>query len=149
MIQRKKAKVHIAIALAFICLIGSFAVKEPQVVLAKEKTLTLKDAKNFALQQSPAIESAEDAIESKQAAYDSAVKALKVKEQSMRQFRWSPLLSFKFPTSPNFAQASEFQYKPVAIAYEIAVAKHNLSDKKFEVYEKVYIWCFGFNYFSL
>ena len=137
MIQRKKAKVHIAIALAFICLIGSFAVKEPQVVLAKEKTLTLKDAKNFALQQSPAIESAEDAIESKQAAYDSAVKALKVKEQSMRQFRWSPLLSFKFPTSPNFAQASEFQYKPVAIAYEIAVAKHNLSDKKFEVYEKV------------
>ena len=135
--QRKKAQVHIAIALAFVFLVGTFSVKEPEVVLAKEKVMTLKTAKGFALKESDAIESAQDAIESKEAAYESAVKALKVKQQNMSQFRWSPLLSFKFPTSPNFAQASEFQYKPVQLSYEIAVAKHTLEDKKLEVNEKV------------
>ena len=135
--QRKKAQVHIAIALAFVFLVGTFSVKEPEVVLAKEKVMTLKTAKGFALKESDAIESAQDAIESKEAAHESAVKALKVKQQNMSQFRWSPLLSFKFPTSPNFAQASEFQYKPVQLSYEIAVAKHTLEDKKLEVNEKV------------
>ncbi len=135
--QRKRAKVHIAVIMAAVIFAGTFGVSEPVAIQAASKSLALKTVKQLAILNSSAVESAEDAIESKQAAYESAVKALKVKEQNMRQFRWSPLLNFKFPTSPNFEQASEFQYKPVSLAYEIAVAQHNLQDKKYEVTEKV------------
>ncbi len=135
--QCKKAKVNIALVLA-IALFGSvFAISPPVETYAAQKTLTLKAARKLAILNSDAVEGAEDAIESKKAAYDSAVKSLRVKEQNMRQFRWSPLLSFKFPTSPDFAEASEFQFKPVALQYEITVAQHQLQDKKYQVSEKL------------
>lgn len=135
--QCKKAKVNIALVLA-IALFGSvFAVSPPVETYAAQKTLTLKAARKLAILNSDAVEGAEDTIESKKAAYDSAVKSLRVKEQNMRQFRWSPLLSFKFPTSPDFAEASEFQFKPVALQYEITVAQHQLQDKKYQVSEKL------------
>ena len=105
--------------------------------LPKTKKLTLKAARNLAISNSTEYESLEDAVESKKAAYDSAVKAIKLKEKSMRQFRWSPLLSLKFPTSPNFSEASEFTYKPIALQYEIMVAEHKLQDKIFDITEKV------------
>lgn len=104
---------------------------------ASPKTLTLKAARLLAIQNSIEYDNAEDAIFSKQAAYESAVKAIALKEKSMAQFRWSPLLSFKFPTKPNMAESSEFQYKPVALQYEIKVAQHNLQDKTFAINEKV------------
>ncbi|MDC7293999.1 TolC family protein [Butyrivibrio sp. DSM 10294] len=104
---------------------------------AAKKKMTLNTARKMAILNSDSVENAEMKVESKQAAYESAVKSLKIKEQSMRQFRWSPLLSFHFPETPNFAQASEFQYKPVQLQYDIRVAQHNLQDKNFEVSEKV------------
>ncbi len=101
------------------------------------KPITLKACRKLAILNSPEYENAEDAIESKEAEYESAVKAIRLKQISMSQFRWSPLLNFQFPTSPNMAEASEFQFKPVAIQYEIKVAQHNLQDKTFEISEKV------------
>lgn len=103
----------------------------------ESKKLTLKACRALAIQNSSEYENAEDAISSKQAAYESAVKAIKLKEKSLKQFRWSPLLNFKFPTSPSFAQASEFQYKPTALQYEINVAEHNLQDKTYSISEQV------------
>lgn len=133
----KRKKVHIAAVMACILLACSFSTLPKTQVEAGGKTLTLKAARKLAIVNSDAVESAEDAIEAKKAKYNSAVKALKVKQQNMRQFRWSPLLSFKFPTSPNFAQASEFEFKPVALQYDIKVAEHNLQDKKYAVSEKL------------
>ena len=101
--------------------------------IAPKKKLTLKAARSLALQNSMDYENGEDSVASKQAAYESAVKAINLKEKSMRQFRWTPLLNFKFPTDPTFAEASEFQYKPVALTYEIKVAQHKLQDKIFEI----------------
>lgn len=135
--QCKKAKVNIALVLAIVLFGSVFAVLPPVETYAAQKTLTLKAARKLAILNSDAVEGAEDAIESKKAAYDSAVKSLRVKEQNMRQFRWSPLLSFKFPTSPDFAEASEFQFKPVALQYEITVAQHQLQDKKYQASEKL------------
>lgn len=137
MMQCKRLKVNIAGFMAAILFAGAFAATPVTVYCAAPKTLTLKAARKMAILNSSAVESAEMAVESKKAAYESAVKSLKVKEQSLRQFRWSPLLKFKFPQSPNFAQASEFQYKPVQLSYDIKVAEHNLRDKSFEVSEKV------------
>ena len=113
------------------------AFSAPVVAEAADKPLTLKAARSLALQNSTEYESAEDKIIAKQAAYDSAVKSIALKEKNLSTFRWSPLLSFKFPTKPNFAQASEFQYKPTAISYEIKVAQHAMQDKVFEIDEKV------------
>ena len=104
---------------------------------ANEKNISLKACRALAIQTSLDYENAEDAIESKEAEYESAVKAIKLKQKSMSQFRWSPLLNFQFPTEPDLAEASEFQYKPIAIQYDISVAQHNLQDKTFEISEKV------------
>ncbi len=105
--------------------------------LPQNKTLTMKGCRSLAIENSDAYESAESSVESKQANYESAVKAIKLKESSMKQFRWSPLLSFKFPETPDFSEASEFQYKPVSLQYEIQIAQHKVQDKTFEISEKV------------
>ena len=107
-----------------------------EAALPAQKTLTLKAARSLAVQNSMDIDSCEDDIASKTAAYESAVKAVTLKEQALREFRWSPLLSFKFPENPDFAEASEFQYKPLAAKYDITVAEHKLQDKMYEVNEK-------------
>ncbi len=99
--------------------------------------LTLAAARALAVQNSTEYESAEISVESKKASYESAVKAVKLKETSMKQFRWSPLLSFKFPQEPNLAEASEFKFKPIAKQYEINVAEHKYADMIFAINEKV------------
>ena len=108
----------------------------PPIKAEAAKTLTLKAARSLALQNSTEYESAEDKVMAKQSAYDSAVKSISIKEKDMKTFRWSPLLSFKFPETPDFAQASEFQYKPVSLSYDIQVAQHQMQDKIFEINEK-------------
>ena len=122
-----------------VILFGAYVLADGNLMRAEaaDKVLTLKACRSLAIQNSMDYENAEDKIESKYAEYESAVKAIKLKEASMRQFRWSPLLSFKFPTSPDMAEASEFQYKPVAIQYDIKIAEHNLQDKTYEITEKV------------
>ena len=103
----------------------------------QQKTITLDACRKLAIQNSDSYDSAEIKVAAKKAAYESAVKSLKLKEENMKTFRWSPLLSFKFPQSPDFAEASEFQYKPVSLSYEVQVAEHDLQDKVFEINEKV------------
>ncbi len=132
----KKAKSLLSVLLAVILSVPLFILPAPEAQAA-DQVLTLRACRALAIQNSSDYESCEDAVISKQAAYESAVKALKVKEQSMKQFRWSPLLNFKFPTSPDFGQASEFQYKPVSLQYDIMVAQHKMQDKAYEITEKV------------
>ncbi len=105
--------------------------------LPVKNVLTLKACRSLAIQNSTDYETAEMDIESKKAAYSSAVKSINLKMAALRQFRWSPLLSFKFPTSPDFSEASEFNYKPVSIQYEIQIAQHKLQDSTYEISEKV------------
>ncbi|WP_196804912.1 TolC family protein [Butyrivibrio sp. AE3009] len=128
---------NIARVLIAALIAGSLSFSPAVEAKAAKKKMTLNTARKMAILNSDSVENAEMKVESKLAAYESAVKSLKIKEQSMRQFRWSPLLSFHFPETPNFAQASEFQYKPVQLQYDIRVAQHDLQDKNFEVSEKV------------
>ncbi len=140
MMQLKRGtKLNIAVRALCAVLIAEcvFGVMPPKVADAANKKITLKACRSLAIQESDAYASAEDAVASKKAAYESAVKAIALKEKSMSQFRWSPLLNFKFPTEPNMAEASEFRYKPVQLQYEIKVAEHKLQDVTFEISEKV------------
>ena len=102
-----------------------------------DKTMTLKTARSLALEASSSYESAQMSVDSKEAARDSALKSLKLKQKNMSTFRWSPLLNFKFPEKPDFAEASEFQFKPIQLASDIDVAEHKTQDVVFDVNEKI------------
>jgi len=125
-----------AFAIAFL-VAPAFAPLGVSAAVPVRKKLTLSACRAMAIQNSTEYESAEIAVEAKKAAYESAVKSLAIKEKNMKQFRWSPLLNFKFPTEPNMAEASDFQYKPTALSYEINVAEHKVQDKVFDINEKV------------
>ncbi len=99
--------------------------------------LRLASAKSIAAANSEKIEALEIQIEAKQAARNSAIRAIAEKQKNMSTFRWSPLLSFSFPTKPNEAEAFEFQYKPVQLQYDIDTLNHKITDEKLKSYEKV------------
>ncbi len=108
--------------------------------LAKKKSttkLTLSTAKKLAVANSEKMEAYDLSIDAKQAAKASALKSLSEKQKNMSTFRWSPLLSFKFPTKPNEAEAFEFSFKPSQLQNEIEILKHKQNDQKLVEYEKV------------
>ncbi len=113
------------------------AVYMPDTCYAADKVMTLGTARALALEHSSTYESAQMGVESKQASRESALKAIKLKQKNMSTFRWSPLLNFKFPTKPDFSEASEFQFKPVQLASDIDVAQHKVQDTVFSTNEQV------------
>ena len=101
------------------------------------KVLRLSQCKSIAVKNNEKIEAIDIQIEAKEAAKQSAVRAISEKYKNMQTFRWSPLLNFKFPESPNEAEDYEFKYKPIQLQSEIDTLKHKKNDLKLEVYEKV------------
>ncbi|MCR5486530.1 MAG: TolC family protein [Lachnospiraceae bacterium] len=129
------AKKCIACILAASLVLPSFPV-QTYAAQAKKK-MKLSTARSLAIKHSYEYEGAEDAVESKRAQYDSAVKALKLKKKNLRTFRWSPLLSFKFPQKLDFSQESEQQVKPMALLNDIAVAEHKVQDLVYKIGEEI------------
>lgn len=125
-----------AFALAVIMLCFCFSPLTVEVNAA-DKVLTLRQAKALAVANSTACEKVENKILTKEASYKQAVKAIALKKKRLSTFSWSPLLSFKFPQSPNMSQAFEFTYKPLKIQSEIDTYKHKYNDTKLSEYEKV------------
>lgn len=101
------------------------------------KTISLIQAKKLAIKNSKALEKLEIQLDAKMAARSSAIKSLAVREHNLRTFRWSPLLSLKFPQDPNLSQLLDFNYKPIQIQYEIDKLMHKYFDTKIAEYEKV------------
>ncbi len=138
MIRMKRWKMRMmSIALCAAILICVLFVYPPVRVEAADKLLTLKTAVTLALKNSDSYELALMKVDSKKAARESALKAIKLRKKDLSTFRWSPLLKLKFPTKPNFSEASEFQVKPVTLAGEISIAKRNVQDVVYQVTEKV------------
>ena len=131
----KKRLISIAISLAV--LFSVLATYPPIKTEAATKVLTLKTARTLALRNSSAYELAQMKVDSKKAERESAIKSLTLRKKSMSTFRWSPLLKLKFPTKPDLAKASEFQFKPVQLAGEIRVAQRNVKDVVYQVTENV------------
>ena len=104
---------------------------------AGAKTLTLTLAKKLAVANSDSYEKVESQLAVKQASLSQAYRSIREKQKNMSTFRWSPLLSFKFPTKPDLSEAYEFQFKPIEIQSEIDSLKHQLTDVVLEEYEKV------------
>ena len=107
-----------------------------QPVHAAEYTLLLSQAKAIALANSDSYRQIKSKIALKEVSYKQAVKSIQLKIKNKTTFRWSPLLSFKFPEKLNFEDESAMVYKPAQIQNEITSLKHDLTDEVYSVYEK-------------
>jgi uncharacterized protein YlxW (UPF0749 family) len=138
--KKKSLKNNLIVLLGITIATCSFSATDlpkGSVVYAQDQVLTLDTCKTLAIRTSSKYDSALDAVESKKAKYESAVKGLKLKEKSLTTFRWSPLLSLKFPEKLTLEQASEFQFKPMSLQYDIDIAEHNVGDVKLTICNEI------------
>lgn len=135
-IVEKKVKRYISIMLVVIMTISMLSVNDFYKAMAAPKTLRLSQVKNLALANSSAYRKIKNKIELKKVSYAQAVKSLKLKKKNMATFRWTPLLSFKFPEKADLMDEYEFVYKPMQIQNEINELKHELNDVTYTVYEE-------------
>ncbi len=110
---------------------------EPLYVKAAA-TLNIKTAITLAIVNSEELEDIELQIDAKEAAKSSAIKSIEVRRRKMASFRWTPLFSFKFPTTPNGNEEWEFETKPEQIQVEINKLMHKYADKKIEIERNIY-----------
>ncbi len=128
----------LSLVLALAILITTVWYDQPVDTSARVKTTyTMEQARAQAYLNSTKLEQLEGRLDTKEVQLAQAVKTIQLKQENMSTFRWSPLLSFKFPEEPDMAEAYEFQMKPRSIQYEIDTVKHQIADQKFEIYEQV------------
>lgn len=126
----------ICIMLSLAITVNAFGYNKMPTVQAAEKTFSLAMAKNLALANSKSCRKLRVQLSMKKAKYAEAVKKLQMKKKNQSTFRWSPLLSFKFPETPDMVDEFEYAYKPQSIQAEIDKLKHEISDAKYAVYEE-------------
>lgn len=113
-----------------------FGIFQPvQPVYAAVKTISLAQSKKLALADSDSYQNIKNKITLKEVSYKQAVKSIQLKIKNKTTFRWSPLLSFKFPEKLNFEDESSMVYKPAQLQTEIKQLKHDLQDEVYAVYE--------------
>ncbi|MBR4983753.1 MAG: TolC family protein [Lachnospiraceae bacterium] len=105
-------------------------------VQATTNSLSLAQAKKMALANSDSYGRIKSKISLKEVSYKQAVKSIQLKIKNKTTFRWSPLLSFKFPEKLNFEDESNMVYKPAQLQTEITQLKHDLKDEVYVIYEK-------------
>lgn len=124
--------------LAVSILVGTVFCQTPQQPQAQVKTvLTMEQARVLALQNSSKAEQLENKLETQKVKKTQAEKSLAMKKKNMSTFRWTPLLSFKFPTKADYSEAYEFAFKATSLQAEIDTTQHELTNLKFDIYEQV------------
>ena len=127
-------KKAIIIVLLLALILGMF--QPTQSVQAATNRISLVQSKKLALAGSDSYRRIKSKITLKEVSYKQAVKSIKLKIKNKTTFRWSPLLSFKFPEKLNFEDESNMVYKPAQLQTEIKQLKHDLADEVYVVYEK-------------
>lgn len=108
---------------------------------ASNNTLNIDTAKTMALSQNDDYTKLKNKMELAKVQYSQSVKSIKLKQKNQRTFRWSPLLNFKFPESPDLTEEFEYTYKELELQSEIDMLGHSLTDCVYGIYEKVEL-CF-------
>lgn len=126
----------IAVVLVISISITVFCTTNLSTAQAKVKTLRLGQVKNLAFSNSTSYKKIKNKIALKEVSYKQAVKSLQLKKKNMSTFRWTPLLSFKFPEKADLVDESEYVYKPMQIQNQITELKHQLNDEIFAIYEE-------------
>lgn len=112
-------------------------IAEPVQAVLRTRTLTLEQAQRMALAASPEITKQKNAITLKRMKYVEAVEGIRAKVKNLTSFRWSPLLSFKFPQQLVMQQEFELNIKPLTLQSEIDTMVHRLDDLQYEITHKV------------
>lgn len=97
------------------------------------RTLSLEQAQRMAISSSSAIRKQNNQIILKRMKYVEAVEGIRAKVKNLRSFRWSPLLSFKFPQQLDLTEEYDLNVKPLTLQTEIDTLKHGLDDLKYEL----------------
>lgn len=108
-----------------------------ETVFGAERVLSLGQAQSLAIAKSEGYQKILGKIEVQEMKYAAAVKSIKMKQKNMATFRWTPLLSFKFPEKPTLADEYEWKYKPLQITVQKQELVHQLSDDMCLTREKV------------
>lgn len=133
----KKIKKCIVTVLLTSLIACTVVTQENVVVQAADKTLSLQQAQKVAIAKSSRRVKILNKIELQEIKYSAAVKSIQMKKKNMSTFRWTPLLSFKFPEQPTLADEYEWQYKPLQITSTISSLQHQLLDDQLETKESV------------
>lgn len=104
---------------------------------AFSRVFTMKQAQRLALADNRDYTRKYNEIILNQVKYQDAVKSVAEKRRNMSTFRWTPLLSFKFPEKPNLSEEMEFIFKPTQIQAQITTLQHELNDMKFQIINDV------------
>lgn len=123
--------------LAVFLLIPMTALAVPLGAKAAANKLSLEQAQRMAIANSETYRKIQNKISLQEIKYATAVKSIKMKQKNMSTFRWTPLLSFKFPEKPTLADEYEWQYKPLQVSCTIQELRHQLADDKIASREKV------------
>ena len=131
-------KIYRAVSMILIIAMTILIIDRPVEVEAKKRnTLTLAAAKSMGLANSDAYQLLQSKLQLAKVQYDQSVESLRLKEKNQKSFRWTPLLSFKFPEQPDLSDAFEYQYKPLQLQSKIESLEHELEDKVYEIYYNI------------
>lgn len=95
---------------------------------AASKALLLEQAQKLALANSSDLTKKQNEIILKKMKYVEAVDGIKAKVKNLRSFRWTPLLSFKFPQQLDLVEEFELNIKPITLQAEIDTLTHELNE---------------------
>ena len=101
------------------------------------QTFTLGTAQKLGLANSKVYAKTKSQIAVQQTKYVDAVKSIEKRRKSLSSFRWTPLLSFKFPQDPLMDEEYTWMYKPLQIQTNITNLKHKLSDTVYASREEI------------
>lgn len=101
------------------------------------RTFCLEQAQRMALSTSSDVSKQNNQIILKRMKYVEAVEGIRAKVKNLRSFRWSPLLSFKFPQQLDLTEDYDLNVKPLTIQTEIDTLRHGLEDLKYEITHEV------------
>ena len=124
-----------ALALSTLMLCTTLITDASAALIAR--TLQLEQAQRMALSVSSDISKQNNQIILKKMKYVEAVDGIRAKVKNLRSFRWSPLLSFKFPQKLDLTEEYDLNIKPLTIQTEIDTLRHGLDDLKYEVTREV------------
>lgn len=108
------------------------AIPTTDVSAARPKTLLLEQAQNLAVSNSDDITKKSNEIILKEMKYVEAVDGIKAKVKNLTSFRWSPLLSFKFPEQLTMTEEYELNVKPLTLQAEIDTLRHEMNDLRYQ-----------------
>lgn len=97
------------------------------------QTFLLAQARQLALSNNDDISKTYNDILLKKMKYTEAVEAVKAKVKDLKSFRWSPLLSFKFPQQLDMKTEYDLTVKPLTLQIEISMLQHKLNNLQYTV----------------